>query len=80
MAAEAKRTEGGNVSAAAYAQYGNQYGRFPIFDKQSALAALKLRGRARSKQERANIIERARKWAADEAKAAYATDKADGKI
>ena len=76
----ANRTESGNVSAAAYAKYGNQYGRFPIFDRQSALAALRLRGRARDKKERANIIERARKFAPEEASAAYAADKAEGKI
>jgi len=75
-----KRTDKGNVTAEAYERYGNKQGRFPIFDRKSALSALRLRGHASSKQERANIIRRARQYAPAEAAAAYERDKAEGKI
>lgn len=44
-------------------------GRFPIFDKRSALAALHLIGHANSREEKLRIIARAAKFAPDAAKA-----------
>jgi hypothetical protein len=55
-------------------------GRFPIGDRKSALAALKLRGRAKSKDERRKIINAAARWAPAEAKAARQADEKDGSI
>jgi hypothetical protein len=49
-------------------------GRFPIFDKQSALAALKLRGRGTTRAERKKIVDAAAKYAPQEAKAARQED------
>ena len=49
-------------------------GRFPVFDKDSALAALKLRGRGTTRAERKKIVDAAAKWAPAEAKAARQED------
>ncbi len=60
----ANRTAGGSPSAAVRKKKGYKgTGRFPIFDKQSALAALKLRGKAHSPAERAWILRTAAKYA-----------------
>lgn len=75
-----KRTAKGNVTAKAYAQYGNKRGAFPVFDRRSAQAALNLRGHSISKAERASVIQRAGKYLPAKAKAALAKDKAAGKV
>lgn len=74
-----KRTPSGDVSAASRQKHGmkengKQTGRFPIFDKKSALAALKLRGRAKNTAERRKIIDRAKEYAPEQAKAALEAD------
>ncbi len=73
------RTKSGKPSATARRKSGTKSGAkkgsFPIFDKKSASSALKLRGR-RTGKARANIINRAAKYAP--AKAAKAR-KADSK-
>lgn len=81
----ALRTRRGNVTAKSRKRYGMKSktarkGSFPIFDTKSANSALRLRGRARSKKDRMNIINRARKYAPAQAKKAYAADKARKKI
>ena len=75
-----KRTAKGNVPAAARRRYGNKRGAFPIVDRKSALAALRLRGRAKTKRERESILRRAAKYAPEEAKRAREADKRAGKI
>lgn len=50
-------------------------GRFPIFDKKSAVSALKLRGKAKSPEERKKIIAAAAKYAPEEASQAKEADK-----
>lgn len=50
-------------------------GRFPVFDKKSALSALKLRGRAKNAKERNRIIRAAARYAPEEAKKARETDR-----
>ncbi len=78
---KANRTPSGAPSAVARQKYGvNDQGDFPIFDKASAEAALKLRGKAKTKAERQLIIERAMKYAPDMAKQAYMADKKAGAI
>ena len=72
--AEPMRTPSGAPSEAAREKHGTDSGSFPIFDKKSALAALKLRGHAKSAEERKSIIRRAAKYAPEEAKAAYEAD------
>lgn len=75
------RTEGGNPSSTAREdKSATGDGRFPIFDKKSALAALRLRGRAKDKAERRKIINAAMKYAPQEARDAMQTDKANGDI
>lgn len=69
------RTKKGNVTAEARDKHGDKEGRFPIFDKKSALAALKLRGHAKSADERASIINRAAKYAPEAARQAREADK-----
>lgn len=69
------RTPSGNVKSSAYKKYGNQRGAFPIFDKRSALAALKLRGHAKSAEERASIVRRAARFAPEAAHQAAMADK-----
>lgn len=82
----ANRTESGGPSAEARQQYGmrdssgQSTGRFPIFDQKSALAALKLRGKAKDRKERRKIIMRAMEYAPDQAKAAMMQDKKDGMV
>jgi hypothetical protein len=71
---KAKRTKSGAPSAAARKKYGMKGGRFPIMDKKSARSAIKLRGHAKSKKERSNIIRRAAKYAPAAAKKARAVD------
>ena len=70
----ANRTKAGNVTAEARKKHGTSGGRFPIFDRRSALAALRLRGHAKNAGERASIIRRAAKYAAKEAAAAREAD------
>jgi hypothetical protein len=82
---KAKRTKSGNVSATARKKHGMKSktaktGSFPIMDRKSAKAAIKLRGHAKTKKDRMNIINRARKYAPEEAKEAYANDKKTDKI
>ena len=60
--AKRKRTPSGSVTAEARRLYSNKQGRFPIFDRKSARSALRLRGRAKTKQERLNVINRAAKY------------------
>jgi len=55
-------------------------GSFPIFDRRSALSALRLRGKSKSRRDRASIIRRARKFAPKAAATAYAVDRKAGKI
>jgi len=82
---KSNRTKSGNVSATSRKRYGMKSktarkGSFPIFDRRSATSALRLRGRSRSKKDRKNIINRARKYAPQKASRAYAVDKKSGKI
>ena len=74
------RTPSGGPSEAAREEYGNKRGAFPIFDRQSAESALRLRGKAKSKAERKNIIVRARKYMPEMAKAAWEMDSKAGVI
>jgi hypothetical protein len=76
----ANRTSKGNVKEAARTKYGDKEGRFPIFDKKSATSALRLRGHAKSKAERASIIRRAAKYAPEAARRAREADKKAGKL
>lgn len=63
--AEALRTPGGAPTAYARQKYGyKNTGRFPIFDKRSARAALHLIGHAHSADERAWIKRQAAKYGA----------------
>lgn len=71
----ANRTGKGNVTATARAKYGDKEGRFPIFDAKSAASAIKLRGHARSAEERASILRRAAKYAPAAASKARKADK-----
>jgi hypothetical protein len=58
------RTKSGSVSAAARRKHGVGKGkRFPVFDRKSAMSAIKLRGHAKSPAARRNIINRAAKYA-----------------
>ena len=71
----AKRTSKGNITQSArekYATVGKDG--FPIFDKESAEAAIDLRGHA-SESERAKIINKAAKYAPEAAKKAREADK-----
>lgn len=73
--AEAKRTDSGAPSAEARKQYAVlSDGRFPIWDRDSALAALKLRGRGTTRAERLKIIQAAMKYAKKEAMQARQDD------
>jgi len=72
----AKRTASGSVSAAYRKKNATlSEGRFPIGDKDTADKALKLRGHAKTAQERKKIVQRAARYVPDKAKAAA---KADG--
>jgi len=55
-------------------------GRFPIATKQQAISALKLRGHARSKDERRTIIRKAAKYVPAMAKKAWDDDRKAGLI
>jgi hypothetical protein len=77
----AKRTAKGNVTAETREERATlSGGRFPIFDRKSALAALRLRGRARTKEERRAIINKAARYAPVQARAAREADEKAGKI
>ena len=72
---EANRTEKGNITQKArekYATVGKDG--FPIFDKESAESAIKLRGHA-SKADQEKIINKAAKYAPAAAKKAREADK-----
>jgi hypothetical protein len=74
---EQDRTAKGNVTQDArddHATLSND--RFPIFDKKSAIAAIKLRGHGTTDTERKKIINKAAKYAPEAAKKARETDKA----
>src|SRR5689334_10554122 len=61
---KAGRTEGGSPSASSREKHAVLTdGRFPIWDKKSALAALRLRGRGTTDEERKKIIAAAKKFA-----------------
>lgn len=69
------RTKSGGVSAAARRKHGVGKGkRFPVFDRRSAMSAIKLRGHAKSSAARRSIINRAAKFAPAAAKRARAVD------
>ena len=71
-----KRTKKGNVKAESRKEKATlSGGRFPIGDKRSALAALKLRGHAKTPEERARIISAAAKFAPEAAKKAREEDR-----
>jgi len=68
-------TAKGNVKAATRKKNATlSKGRFPIFNKRSALAAIKLRGHAKTPAERSRILTKAAKFAPEEAKAAREAD------
>jgi len=74
---EANRTEKGNVTQTArekYATVGKDG--FPIFDKESAESAIKLRGHA-SKADQEKIINKAAKYAPEAAKKAREAEAED---
>jgi len=69
------RTKSGGVSAAARRKHGVGKGKkFPVFDRKSAVSAIRLRGHAKSSAARKNIINRAAKYAPGAAKKARAVD------
>jgi hypothetical protein len=71
-----KRTPGGSPTAEDRKKYAVlSDGRFPIWDRESALAALRLRGRGTTPDERRKIIAAAAKYAPNEAKSAALQDK-----
>lgn len=73
--ADAKRTDSGEPSVEDRKKYAVlDDGRFPIWDKDSAIAALKLRGRGTTKVERKKIVDAAAKFAPAEAKQARMDD------
>jgi hypothetical protein len=55
-------------------------GRFPIANRQQALAALQLRGHNTTAAQRSAIIDKAAKYAPAEAKQARAADKVTGRV
>lgn len=74
-----KRTRKGNVKAESRKDNATlSGGRFPIADKRSALAALKLRGHAHTPEERSRIIARAAKFAPEAATRAREEDRKNG--
>lgn len=80
MAAQMKsgRTPGGSPKADMRKKHAVlSDGRFPVWDRRSALAALRLRGRGTTPEERKKIINACRKYAPKEAAAAMEADKAD---
>lgn len=74
------RTQAGNITAAARRRYGNERGAFPIADRRSAQAALNLRGHARSRTERLDVIHRAARFLPRKAEDALRRDLAAGEI
>jgi hypothetical protein len=69
------RTKSGGVSAAARRKHGvGKKKSFPVFDRKSGLAAIRLRGHAKSAKQRRNIINRAARYAPAAAKKARAVD------
>ena len=73
---EANRTPKGNVTQATREKPATlSDDRFPIFDKESALAALKLRGHDTTAAERKKIINKAAEYAPEAAKKAREEDK-----
>jgi hypothetical protein len=74
-----KRTSSGHVKKKARKKYAtykeNGRGKFPIFDRRSAMSALRLRGHADSKSQRQSIIRRAKKYAPEAAEQAKKRDK-----
>lgn len=73
---EADRTPSGDPSEEARDDHAVlSGGRFPIFDKKSAEAAIKLRGHNTTSAERAKIINAAAKYAPEAAKKAREEDK-----
>ena len=58
--ARGNRTRKGNVTSKARKKYGNRQGKFTVFDRKSALSALRLRGHASSKSA---IIAKVSRWA-----------------
>lgn len=73
--ADAKRTPSGGPTAEDRKKYAVlDGGRFPIWDKQSAIDALRLRGRGTTRVERKKIVDAAAKYAPAEAKAARMDD------
>ena len=73
---EKKRTAKGNITQDTREETATlSDDRFPIFDKKSALAALKLRGHGTTAAERKKIINKAAKYAPAAAKKARAADK-----
>ncbi len=72
---EGDRTAKGNVTQDARDDHATlSDDRFPIFDKKSALAALKLRGHGTTDAERKKIINKAAKYASEAAKKAREAD------
>lgn len=70
------RTPKGNPTATARKKKATlSEGRFPIFDKQSAESALRLRGKTKSKEERRKVINGAAKYQPAMAKKAREQDK-----
>jgi hypothetical protein len=75
------RTAKGNITAAGRRKYGMKgSGRYPIHDARSASSALRLRGHTATKAQRANVINRAARFAPAAAKQARKNDKAAGKL
>jgi len=76
---EAYRTAGGRPTAQARREYGmtvsgERQGAFPIFDEQSAVAAIRLRGHAQTQRGRQNILERAAQYSPESAAKAWMKD------
>ena len=77
---ESNRTAKGNVTQDARDDHATlSDGRFPIFDKKSALAALKLRGHGTTAAERKKIIDKAAKYAPEAAEKAREVEKDEKK-
>ena len=69
------RTKKGNVTATARKKSAAvKGGKFPIFDKKSAMSALRLRGHGTTPAQRAAIIRKAAKFAPEAAKKAKEAD------
>jgi len=71
-----KRTPSGAVQAESREKHASLSGeRFPVADKRSALAALRLRGHTKNPKERKRVIAAAARYAPAAAKAAREADK-----